>query len=579
MTKPLIRVETRAVLLFLKNYVLLFFPVLLFTYLGILSKWVDQYSEVTLRDLLLPGILGLFTSLGFSLIFYLPYRRNRFAGLLSALSMVLFTDPNYILRLDSALPFLRAINPFSLQGGDTPAFYNEFFLLVLIGLAFVIFSTIHTLTRKIEKYIPRLFQVGVIVVSVAFLAVFVPFVEITSQSWQQHFYRPPALPQTFTTPHERPDIYYIVLEDYMNQKVLKEQLNFDNSDFEQFLRGHGFTVDSNAYAPFPSSAMSIASTLNLDYNTDLMKKFSTAPYQTNQPYHDTARYSALIKQLKGAGYRYDVLGSWYETTNIAPIAHSLYTNEGILRVFGKTIRVGSFARPFLGILKRGFSIGKWNLLTYTAIHPDATNEKLKKLDAYAKQNTGGRFVFAQFIVPHGPFTFNADGSTNPFPDSNNFGKMVSQKYTDQIAFINTQMKTVIKNIQEQSHGTAIIILLSDEGNDPLLLSRQIFDTDVRRKIAENQDMASWPLSELQMKFGNLAAYYIPKATTEDVAHLNSVNAFRVVLNRYFGTTYSYLPSCNFAFSKGSKYPYVFSDVSVRLGNTSENCTSFLPNKI
>lgn len=62
-----------------------------------------------------------------------------------------------------------------------------------------------------------------------------------------------------------PNIYWIVLDGYPRQDVLREGFGFDNSDFIQLLTSFGFTVLDQSRSNFPATVNSISSTLNMDY--------------------------------------------------------------------------------------------------------------------------------------------------------------------------------------------------------------------------------------------------------------------------------------------------------------------------
>jgi len=91
-------------------------------------------------------------------------------------------------------------------------------------------------------------------------------------------------------------------------------------------------------------------------------------------------------------------------------------------------------------------------------------------------------------------------------------------------------------------------------------------------------MRRWNDLNLQMKFGNLAAYHIPAANLTTASNVSakdaadSVNVFRLVLNSYFNAGLSYLPDCYYAYSDGRERPEVFADITDRLaGQPSALC--------
>ena len=65
-----------------------------------------------------------------------------------------------------------------------------------------------------------------------------------------------------------PNIFWIVLDGYPRQDVLKEEFAFDNSSFIQSLSSLDFVVLGKSRANLPATANSISSTVNTDYTVE-----------------------------------------------------------------------------------------------------------------------------------------------------------------------------------------------------------------------------------------------------------------------------------------------------------------------
>ena len=105
----------------------------------------------------------------------------------------------------------------------------------------------------------------------------------------------------------------------------------------------------------------------------------------------------------------------------------------------------------------------------------------------------------------------------------------------------------------------MIIIQSDEGPHPREMG-----------ISEPDDFDLTKLTDtkLQQKYGILAAYDLPGATPEEIAHLDSpVNTFRVMLDHYFGYTLENLPDCSYAMEQVK--PFDFTDITIRLKGTED----------
>lgn len=548
--------------------------------LPVLADWVSNRYQVTAEDLMLPLLLGLLTSLIISAILYKSFRRNRFATLVGGVIATLIIGQNYDDRLDSFKPLMQSISPFSGLGAKDGIFYSVVFFCLILGLIFLIVRSIDQFTSKRNWETDVFANAIFITIAVTFFFQLYPTARIIVIEWPQFSYRPPAITTQMTRPDNKPDIYYIVLDRYTNQDILQNQMGYDNSDFTNFLLDSGFSVNPKANANYPYTTMSIASTLNANYNTDLVQKFSASPLQILEPYHDAIRYAAVTQKLKSLGYSYYQLGSWYETDNKAPLADYNYQPEGQLTVFSHTFTLNNFAKMELTdsfywqFIKHGLSLGKLGIISYSAIgDSDATTKKLSNLLNIAEKPAGGKFIFAHVLVPHDPYYFNADGSISATPDGNNLGKPVKQKYLGQVQYINNQMKTLISKIKKNTDNKAVILIQSDEGPYPIQLNDENFDSVAAGDELDSTDMTSWSDQNLKMKYGVLAAYDIPAAKLSEVnANANSVNVFRVVFNTYFNAKMPYLPDCNYAFPDGRSQPYNYASITKRLtGATNTAC--------
>lgn len=565
----------KKLLVLIYRWLALWLPLFMLDILPIISKWLKNSDQVTIQDLILPAALSLILSAVVAVIFLYFYNKNRFAGLAGAVLAVFILGQEYHSHLFNFLGRLR------------DAYKNHFvlaFFLATVILTYSISFLIHKLTKKWLSKTDILARAGFIAIAVAFLIQFYPVAKVFVIEWPQFFYRPPALAgQVTTSPSSaKPDIYYIVLDRYTSQNVLKSQFNFDNSDFINFLTDNKFFVNPDALDNYPFTTMSIASTLNADYNSDLVKKFSKDSDQTLEPYHDAVRYASVIKQLKSLGYSYYFLGTWYEATNQAPLADHFYQPEGQLTVFNHTSALSDFSKQalsasiFLNSVNHGLTIGNLKVLTYSGQTPIvATLSKIDILNNIAREPAGGRFVFAHILVPHDPYYFNADGTLAADPGVNNINEPLKQKYLGQVEFINNQMKSIISKIQKNSQGQAIIIIQSDEGPYPMEFNEQQFDMNIVENELRYGDMRQWSNQDLKMKYGILAAYYVPKATNQDLeTGGDSVNIFRLVLNTYFGDKLPYLPRCYYVYPKGRDKAFLYTNINNRLtGQTNSACSS------
>ena len=69
-----------------------------------------------------------------------------------------------------------------------------------------------------------------------------------------------------------PDIYFIILDAYARQDVLKDVYAFDNSKFLDSLESKGFYIADKAISNYGQTGLSVGSSLNLNYLGEWAKK-------------------------------------------------------------------------------------------------------------------------------------------------------------------------------------------------------------------------------------------------------------------------------------------------------------------
>ena len=63
----------------------------------------------------------------------------------------------------------------------------------------------------------------------------------------------------------KPDIYYIILDEYGGKDSLLNYFNFDNHEFLEFLESEDFYVVENSFSNYPFTNLSTGSSMNMKY--------------------------------------------------------------------------------------------------------------------------------------------------------------------------------------------------------------------------------------------------------------------------------------------------------------------------
>ena len=135
----------------------------------------------------------------------------------------------------------------------------------------------------------------------------------------------------------RPDIYYIILDEYGRADTFE---GFDNTPFLQSLAERGFYIATEASSNYATTAASIPSTLNLDYLPDV-GTWGPEDYGMAQELADDHALGRIVEAL---GYQNIHVASGYWVTNLSRNAHLLvdFAPSGTLTTEQVSFRPGIF---------------------------------------------------------------------------------------------------------------------------------------------------------------------------------------------------------------------------------------------
>jgi phosphoglycerol transferase MdoB-like AlkP superfamily enzyme len=248
--------------------------------------------------------------------------------------------------------------------------------------------------------------------------------------------------------------------------------------------------------------------------------------------------------LKEQGYRYVHMGpSWNATANNAFADRNI--EYRFLPEFTMVFLKTTAAYPVLYRL----GVGRSDREKYRRI-----NYQLETLGALAGEEPSPFFVFAHFLVPHGPFVFSHDGT---FREPGLAGAHTEpETYLEQLRFINDRIRTLVDQILARypADEQPVIVLQGDEGPYPARTQPHGFDWS---QATDN---------ELNEKIRILNAIYAPGCDNFRPGQ-TPVNTFRILFNCYFDTQLPLLPDRSYSY-RDQQHLYDFIDVTDRLDAAS-----------
>lgn len=347
---------------------------------------------------------------------------------------------------------------------------------------------------------------------------------------------------------KRPDIYWVILEEYGSGSVLQDYFDYDNTPFLDALRKRGFYVADQATANYLKTAPSLAASRQMDYlDGAALREQATSDDDWGPIYRELMAPFTVERYLAALDYRFIYLGMVYSPTTRHPAAEINYVYDKLTSEFLVVLERGTMLRALEGIGPQApydSRRNQWNQTRY----------ELASLDR-ASSLGGPKFVIAHMALDHSPYVFHADGSFVTADEEKN--RTYEANYVDQLRFTNAQMLAwVDKVLAVPAADRPIIILQSDEGPWTNAYRRNEFGFDW---LNATQD-------ELKQKFGILSAFYLPDTTPEQAGLYDSitpVNTFRALFHAYFGLDLPLLPDRNYIWpDQGDIYNLV--DVTDRL---------------
>ncbi|MFZ1371987.1 MAG: sulfatase-like hydrolase/transferase [Ferruginibacter sp.] len=313
---------------------------------------------------------------------------------------------------------------------------------------------------------------------------------------------------------QKPDVFFLLLDGYPGFNSLQDSFNFNNERMQNYLTAHSFKV-LPVFANYDYTYFCMSSMFNMQYVKDdfinlklKQKDFQKRGIEINQ--------GAIFPIFRSMGYTITNL-SIFDIDDKPAIA---FKNSFLL---AHTILLTD--KIFHNRLKRdiGDRLGKiipfWKNNDFYRHDMDnkLTESMLLKLAAGKKSSP--EFVYAHFMMPHGPYYYDSLGNKNPFEKISHFtmwkdkGLFISYLEYSNTRVIN-MLDTIIKHNPE-----AVIIVMGDHG------------------------FRSYKFNKLYqpLRFDNLCAVRFPDNKHKEVKDKwSTVNLFRYIFNSAYDQQIPYL---------------------------------------
>ena len=262
-----------------------FFGILI-GFLPLLMLWSRNVSQMRTRDAWFSLLVTLGFTVIFSTLFLLIYRNKFNANLALTVFFLLFFSYGHV---------YNAIKGKSLFGQEIGFIKLLVFYALILIVTLAVIPRIKKVSRSTTMILNGLtillclFNIGSILIynlQARTIKTDAPELSASSEA------------NVATADEDQPDVYYLVLDAYSRQDVLKNLMNYDNSDFINGLRQRGFYVVDCAHSNYDGTVASMASSLNYEY---LNEEDLTG---NNLPLVDMLINNKIRSDLKAFGYQF-----------------------------------------------------------------------------------------------------------------------------------------------------------------------------------------------------------------------------------------------------------------------------------
>lgn len=493
----------------------------------VLTLFAYNVAEIKISEAARSFIVAFCAALMLLLVLRLITREWHRAAAISVLLLLAFFSYGRLYQ------FLEAINPASLVVGRHRILAPIY--LVVFGIAVWWFARwkgdLRVLTRALNI--------------AAVTALLFPVLQISLYTFREANARIPEASANLQSLQSSlgespPDIYYIILDGYSRDDVLKQFYHYDNSAFLKELNALGFYVARCSQSNYSQTQLSLSSALNLNYLSAFGNRFTED--RTDRVGMPGLIKRSLVRQsLEDLGYTMVAFETGYFWTQVEDAGVYISPKSSAASLLNISSGLNDFEslliRTSAGLIVVDAATVLPGFVRSTLddpleIHRQRVLFTLDQLGNLGKMQ-GPKFVFAHIVSPHKPFVFGPNGESVQQDENPLVG------YRDQVVYLNTRMIPLLQQIISDSASPPVIVIQGDHGG---------VETNTEDRLAI------------------LNAYYLPENGSQYLYEsITPVNTFRLIFDTYLGGQYDLLEDTSY-FSNYQQ-PYKFTPIP----NTRPGC--------
>ena len=459
----------------------------------VLHGFIENFGFINFWDTLLLAITYLTASVILSSLFLIAFRDRMKAALAASFLMAFYLFFGAI--QDFCKAHISVLNRYSVL--------LPLFIITFVALIYYLRKT-NGGFLKLNLFLNSLFLIYFIVdLSLLFYKIFnPPQNKLSAYSFADNNYKP-----CVNCP--KPDIYFLLFDEYASTLSLKNHFNYDNGNLDTFLIQQGFHLQRRSISNYNFTPFSMASILNMSYLTGI--RSGETSIEDYARCNDLIKKNAVINFLSIQGYEivnysiFDLAGNpSLISQNMLPLRTKLITDATLFNRLQKDLG---------WMLLSGKYEIKW--LSDKMFYDNMRNNEdfingIKK--SSSTNNARPRFFYSHFFMPHPPFYYDKDGRRKKTETIYKESKEINTNaYLEYVAYTNIRIKELISAVKRNTKGKAVIILMGDHG-----FRKPTADND-KTHYFQNQNAVYFPSKDYRLFYDSVSA----------------VNQFRIIFNTLY----------------------------------------------
>jgi hypothetical protein len=257
----------------------------------------------------------------------------------------------------------------------------------------------------------------------------------------------------------KPDIYFILLDEYLGTAGLNDYFKYDNTPFESFLQQRGFYVCRKPVSNYSYTVYSMASLFSMGYIDSLCVKAGREKvYRAMTGLINHNQTWSFLQQLQ---YRIHNL-SPFVVAGQQPITKFNLVPAGIDLIMDKTAYNRIVKNLPYGNLLADLQLNFISKRIYKQL--DEENESMMKAALTPTLNKQPTFTYLHLMMPHRPYIYDKKGKWSFSKQYKGSKEAVKDSlYLNYLVYANNRISRFIDQLYRQTNGKAVIVLMSDHG--------------------------------------------------------------------------------------------------------------------